>query len=203
MLGAPPDARICALPPLPLPQKRRWDSIVNQRYFSVEALFDFFSCVLRFGRLPERLEAPATYVLLKRLRGYEVRRYDALPVALFTKVVVVEPPSPGEAAGGGRAFGEGGPGAIPTPLAPSSVSALQRPGDVYAVRAFSGAARPQDVERQAAALRAALARDGEGALGVGCAAEGPVLLSRYGDEVALQLRGFDVWGTADPGAELL
>jgi hypothetical protein len=238
------------LPPLPPSSPCRWDSITQQRYFSFEALLDFLGQVLRFERLPEGLEAPA-YLTLKRLRGYEVRRYDAFPVAQAPMVAApgVEPPSPAAAAGGGRAFGAlasylfGGNAAgrrmrmttpvlsdgavmqfpigpkdcasadaMPAPLAPGSVTALQRPGGVYAVRAFSGIARPEEVERQVERLRAALLRDGGAALGMGCAAVGSVWLARFNDpstpgplrrnEVMLELRGFDVWGTANPGDNL-
>ena len=41
-----------------------WDSITNQKYFSVEGFLDFFSQLLALHRLPEGLETPQ-YTTLK------------------------------------------------------------------------------------------------------------------------------------------
>lgn len=49
-----------------------WDSIENNKYFSVEGLLDFFK-QLRYYNTPD-LETPK-YQVLKRMANYEVRKY--------------------------------------------------------------------------------------------------------------------------------
>ena len=57
-----------------------WDSISNQKYFSLEAFCHVLSQVFDFRRVPLGLEAPRYQLLLKRSE-YEVREYFPMIVA--------------------------------------------------------------------------------------------------------------------------
>ena len=50
-----------------------WDAVENQRYLSLEAVRHLFGQLLTFSTAP-KLDSPA-YTVLKKLAGYEVRKY--------------------------------------------------------------------------------------------------------------------------------
>ncbi|GBF94802.1 hypothetical protein Rsub_07974 [Raphidocelis subcapitata] len=75
-----------------------WDSITNQTYFSIEAFKDFLGQLGQLYTVPSNLETPA-FELLRRGRGYEVRRYDPFLVA--------ETPLDGCAPAAGAGSGQG------------------------------------------------------------------------------------------------
>lgn len=61
-----------------------WDSISNQKYFSLEAFYHVLSQIFDFRRVPLGLEAPRYQLLLKRSE-YEVRKY--FPMIVVETVV--------------------------------------------------------------------------------------------------------------------
>ncbi|KAG6587902.1 hypothetical protein SDJN03_16467, partial [Cucurbita argyrosperma subsp. sororia] len=134
-----------------------WDSLQNNDYFSLEALWDVFK-QLRFYETPE-LESPK-YQILKRTANYEVRKYAPF--------VVVERNGHQISAGFNRV------GSCSDAKQEDTMSIREMEGGIGAVLKFSGDPTEDMAQQKAKELRCSLKKDGLNPIN-GC------LLARYND----------------------
>jgi hypothetical protein len=202
-----------------------WDAIRDQGFLSLEGVAHMFSQVAALNPPPAGLEQPPAALLLKRkgyeVRRYapfavaeapggDSEAFGALAGYLFganaagermeMTAPVFSAPAAAEPGGGGgqrmQFFLGGGAAAAGAPAPRDArVRVREAPGGVFAVAAFSGFALAGEVERRAAELRAALARDG-------LRARPGFSLARYNapltpgplrrNEVLVELEGFEL-----------